>query len=276
MRRFRAKAVVYFGCLFLFVVLSSGCGDATLAPTLTPRPTPAILNVGVSSSAAAMIALVEDPYAAHNEQAHVNFVVGNNRTLFDDLAAGELDAIFVHHIIDGNQDWFNPVALDGVVVVTHPANGVQGLDLAQVQSIFSGQIGNWADAAGADLSVQTVGREQGADARIVFNRRVMAEQRLSIHTLVASDDEALLEAVAQTPGAAGYTMMSAVSGEVVPLSINGVAPSPQTTAAQEYPLTTPLYFVSREEPTGQLRAFLAWMQSEAGQTHLGEKFGPVS
>lgn len=277
MRQFRTRLAARLACLSLLLVLLAACaGGATPAPTLTPRPTPAILNVGVSSSAAAMIELVDGPYAAHNEQVYVNFVVGNNRTLFDDLAAGELDAIFVHHIIDGSQNWFNPVALDGVVVVSHPDNGIQDLDLARAQSIFSGQISNWADVGGADLPVQTVGREQGADARIIFNRRVMAEQRLSIHTLVESDEAALLETVAQTPGAAGYTMMSAVSGEVVTLSIDGVRPSPQTTATQEYPLTTPLYFVSGEEPTGELRAFLAWLQSEDGQANLSEKFGPVS
>ncbi|MBK9613744.1 hypothetical protein [Candidatus Amarobacter glycogenicus] len=48
------------------------------------------------------------------------------------------------------------------------------------------------------------------------------------------------------------------------LSIDGVAP-PRPHRRQTYPLAAPLCFVAPAEPQGELRVFLSWLQSEAGQ-----------
>ena len=77
--------------------------------------------------------------------------------------------------------------------------------------------------------------------------------------------------------------MGSIAGrhDVVAVTVEGVAPTPNQAGSQMYPLTAPLYFVSLEEPAGpaapgsELRAFLAWLQSPAGQNVIGEKFGRV-
>jgi ABC-type phosphate transport system substrate-binding protein len=104
----------------------------------------------------------------------------------------------------------------------------------------------------------------------------MAEQRISINALIQPDDGALLDAVAAEPQAIGYSMMaSATATDLNLLSIEGIAPTTSETASQTYPLTVPLYFVALAEPEGELRAFLAWLQSGNGQMVLGEKYGRV-
>jgi phosphate transport system substrate-binding protein len=90
-----------------------------------------------------------------------------------------------------------------------------------------------------------------------------------------SDNEQVIEAIADNPAAIGYSMMGAVDIRVKTLAIDGIMASLTTTADQSYPLTSPLYFVSAAEPTGDLRAFLAWLQSDEGQTVIGEKYGRV-
>lgn len=274
----RRKAGQFF--LLLPLLLAACTGEATPAPAPTQTPLPPILNVGLSNSATALANRVALPYADFSNGVTVNFVVGNNQTLFDDLEAGQLDAILVNHIPAGDDNWFNPVALDGLAIVVHPQNplAAQGasLSLSQIQAIFSGQMTNWADVGGDPLEILPVGRERGSDARLIFDRRVLAEQRMSINSAIEPDNEALLAAVAANPSAIGYTMRSAVGEDVSVLPVEGVMPSPETTATQEYALTTPLYFVSLQEPAGELRGFLAWLQSEAGQALLGEKFGRVS
>lgn len=274
----RRKAGQLF--LLLPLLLAACTGEATPAPAPTQTPLPPILNVGLSNSATALANRVALPYADFSNGVTVNFVVGNNQTLFDDLEAGQLDAILVNHIPAGDDNWFNPVALDGLAIVVHPQNplAAQGasLSLSQIQAIFSGQVTNWADVGGDPLEILPVGRERGSDARLIFDRRVLAEQRMSINSAIEPDNEALLAAVAANPSAIGYTMRSAVGEDVSVLPVEGVMPSPETTATQEYALTTPLYFVSLQEPAGELRGFLAWLQSEAGQALLGEKFGRVS
>jgi ABC-type phosphate transport system substrate-binding protein len=232
--------------------------------------------VGLSDNAAPLAQRWANAYASETERAHVNFVEGNNGALFDDLDDEELDAILVHHIPEGRGDyWFNPVALDGLVIVVHPDNPVASLAPEQVQRLFSGETGNWSAAGGPDLAVVPYGQEHGDGARTVFTRRVMGARPVSINTVIFSSSASLLEAIAGEPGAIGYTTLSALDGTAKAVAIEGIAPAPETTETQEYPLTVPLYFVAKGEPQGELRALLAWLQSANGQSIVSEKVGSV-
>lgn len=249
-----------------------------MAPS-PPATTPAseLLNVGISDNAQALADSWASAYNAETEQAHVNFVSGNNSALFSDLQAQHLDAILVHHIPEGAQDdvWFNPVALDGLVIVVHAENPVTSLTQAEIQRLFSGETDNWSAMGGPDLPVAPIGQERGDGARTVFTRRVMGARPVSINTVIQSDSASLLEAVASESGAIGYTMMSTIDDRVQPMAVDGIAPTPENAASQEYPLTAPLYFVSNDEPQGELRAFLAWLQGVEGQSIVSEKVGSV-
>lgn len=263
--------------LLLWLALGAalaGCAAETPPPpTLPAQPTPDLLLVGLSSSAAPVAALVSDQI--EGTQAAPSFITGSETALFADLDEGALDALLVHTLPPGSDYWYNPVALDGLAIVVHPDNAVRELTRAQVQSLFSGATGSWAGAGGPDLPVLPVGREPGAGARRLFIERIMAEQRPAINTLVQPDDEALLATVAAEPGAIGYTMIGALDAQVAAVAIEGVAPTPNNAGSQNYPLAVPLYFVSPEEPQGELRAFLAWLQSPGGQEVLGEKYGRI-
>ena len=244
-----------------------------------PPPTPVaptLLNVGLSDNAAALAEPWAMAYEAQTEQASVNFVEGNNVALFDDLEDEQLDAILVHHIAEGDTErWFNPVALDGLVIVVHPQNPITSLTQAQVQSLFSGETGSWAAVGGPDLAVAPFAQERGDGARTIFSRRIMGARPVSINTVIHSNNAALMEAIAAEPMAIGYTMMGALDDTVKPVAIDGIAPTPETAASQDYPLTVPLYFVAKQEPQGELRAFLAWLQSAEGQTTVSETVGSV-
>lgn len=260
--------------------LASCVGTERLVPP-PPATTPAttLLNVGISDNAEALAQAWTSAYESETERARVNFVAGNNSTLFSDLEDGQLDAILVHHIPEGaraeGERWINPVALDGLVVVVHPQNVISSLTQVQVQSLFSGETGNWTAMGGPDLAVAPFGQERGDGARTVFNRRVMGARPVSINTVIQSDSASLVEAVANEPGAIGYTMMSGLSDAVKVIAVDGIAPTPATAASQEYPLTVPLYFVSNGEPQGELRAFLAWLQGAEGQAIVSELVGSV-
>lgn len=267
-------------CCVLVILLAACSADERNTPP--PPPTdvpPALLNVGLSENAAALAPLWADGYAAETENASVNFVSGNNATLFEDLLAGQLDAVLVHHIPEtlqaGSDLWFNPVALDALLIVVHPQNVVTSLTSSQLRALFGGEIGNWAGVGGPDLVVTPLEQERGDGARTVFTRRVMGSTPVSINTIVQNDSASLLETVAAEPGAVGYTTLSAVDDSVQTVIVDGVAPAPATAATQDYPLTVPLYFVSIGEPQGAMRDFLAWLQSDEGQAIVSEKVGTV-
>lgn len=264
------------GWLLLFLITAACQTQPAPPPAITPSSPPAIPRIGLSSSAAALAELAAAPYAAQTNRAGPQFIPANNAALLTDLMAGQMDAVLVHHIPAGSPGWFNPVALDGLVIVVHPDNPVDNLSLGEVQALFNGRITNWSALGGPDQPVSLISREPGAGTRAILQQRVLAEQRISINARIQPDNAALLAAVAADPSAIGYSMMgTAVTADVIMLSIDDIAPTPATTADQSYPLTAPLYFLSPIEPQGELRAFLAWLQSDAGQVVIGERYGRV-
>lgn len=263
--------------------LAAGCST----PPPVPPPTVTVasaetLTIGLTGSAADLAGLITFAPPATS----VRYVTNNSEALFADLAAGRVDALLAHHLPTGGERaepyWFNPVALDGVVIIVHPDNPVTALTRGEIQAIFSGRFTNWSQVGGPDAPIAAVVRERGAGTRAVFNQRIMAEQRVTINAVVQPTNEAVITHVAAQPGAIGYTMLGAIPRASADLSrfvrmvaVDGIAPGPLTTADQSYPLTVPLYFVDSAEPTGPARALLAWLQSGDGQAALGVRYGRV-
>lgn len=238
---------------------------------MSPSASPTTLHIGLDESAAALASLIT------NAPVHVQFVISNNSTLLADLETGQVDAILTHVIPPEETRWFNPVALDGLSLIVHPDNPVTELSLSEVQAIFSGKLGNWSAVGGTDNPITLVGRERGSGVRALFNERVMGSQRLAITALVEVAQAEVVGQVANDRTAIGYVMMDRVEDGVRPLILDGYAPTPTHTASQNYPLTVPLYFLAptTEEPQGELRAFLAWLQSTETQEILGQTWGRV-
>lgn len=255
--------------LIFLLLLLPACQPAPLPPPeVSVEPTPAVLRIGVADTAVSLLALTDHP------DFLLQTVTANTSALYTDLAAGNLDALLVHTILEEERVWFNPVAVDGLVLVVHPDNPLTSLGRGEVQAIFNGRITNWAELGGPDLPITLVIREHGSGARTLFTQRIMAEQRVQINALLVTGDTAVQELVAADPGAIGYTMMGAVQG-VKALALDGIPALPNIASAQAYPLSVPLYFVAAAEPQGTLRAWLSWLQSVDGQAIIGERYGRV-
>ncbi len=259
----------------LLTALLVACRPATAPPPPppTPSPAPSAPRVGLDDSLAP---LGELSLAAYPDSDGLpQLVPGNAEALSSDLRAGLLDGLLQYTVPDAPEIWFTPVAVDGLVVFVHPDNSVHELTLSQVQAIYAGRLTNWSTVGGVDRPIALFGREERAGPRLLFRERVMAEQRVAITAQIQGSERAMKAAVAADPGAIGYGMMGDAGPNVATLLLEGVAANPTMTTSQTYPLSAPVYFVSLGEPTGLLRAWLAWLQSDAGQAALGGRYGRV-
>lgn len=98
------------------------------------------------------------------------------------------------------------LAVDGLVVVTHPDLTLPQLTLAQVSRIYSGEITNWSLVGGPDQSITVLAREAGSDENAIFDAAIFEEpqQHFKREAIVLGASQELKATLAVTPFSIGY------------------------------------------------------------------------
>jgi len=156
--------------------------------------------------------------------------------------------------------WFaTPLGSEPIVFAVHPSNPVLNLSLTQLARIFRGQSLNWAEFGGPDLEILPVIPLRGDELREALAADLLENLRFTSGARLGPSPEATLTLVQRTPGAIGILPLSAASGGVSLLLVEGVAPS---VADKRYPLQVEILGFAPQEPGGVVREWLAWLQAE--------------
>lgn len=173
------------------------------------------------------------------------------------------------------------LARDGIAIVVRPGNAVNALTKAQVRGIFGGAITNWKDVGGPDHAITVVVREAGSGTRTAFDEMVMAKpepaQGIVNTTIQQNSNGGVKQIVGGDSYAIGFISFGYVDSSVKALSIDGVEATAENAKDGTYPIVRPLYFLTREEPTGLVKDFIDFCLGEEGQAIVaGEGYVSVS
>ncbi len=185
----------------------------------------------------------------------------------------------VEHIIAG----------DAIAVVLHPSNPVDGLSIAQLSAIFTGQITNWHQVGGEDRPIVLLSRESNSGTHVYFLERVVREgiknddRLFSPDTLLMPSSEGISNEIRQNPNAIGYDGLGYVTHDQKMLCVIDkpggpcVSPAVETVQDGTYPIARPLFMYTAGEPTGAMREYLDWILDPEGQALVRELgFVPLS
>lgn len=160
-------------------------------------------------------------------------------------------------------DWFvTPLGWEGVVLAVHPENRVRSLELEQLRAIFSGQIWNWEELGGSATEIEPVIPLPGDELRDYLGQALMDGHPFSSAALLGPTPELTVSMVAERPGAIGILPLTAVDGQVRALLVEGAPPQASSVASGAYPLRVELLAYAPGEPSGQVREWLVWLQSQ--------------
>ena len=256
--------------VILALILLAGCG-----PTPVVTRTPVTLNLAVSSAMEPLIADLTTAYRATHP--HVTFDVHhlNSAQAMQALWSGDVDLAAISWLTDTESVWLTPVAMDGVAVVVHPSNPIKNLSLQQLRDVFRGRAAEWPDVGGPPGEIAVASRESGSGTRARFEDTVMEGRSVTVNAIALSSERAMLDYVGSVTTSIGYVSSGCLTGTVKTISVEGVPLTQATVTDRRYPLSRPLLFVTPEEPQGELRAFVAWVLSNEGQTIVGTKYGRV-
>lgn len=260
-----------FIALVLFFLLS-GCN-----PTATPPPEPVFIRIAGSTSMRPL--LVELAYAYKEQQPNITFdIQGGGSALGYQLAkTQQIEIGMISGPVDAlsNEVRLIPVARDAIAVVLHPQNKLAELLLQDIADIFSGRHLNWQAIDGIAAPIQVVSREGGSGTRAVFEAAVMDDRAVTLTAVVLPSSQAVVDFVAQNPGAIGYVSAAFVDDRVYAAPINGVAPTPETLAGRSYAITRDLALVTAAAENTHVNAFIEFVLSPAGQAIVAKQWGTV-
>ena len=202
------------------------------------------------------------------------------------LAASPADSVKSEYREQGFQYESARIASDALVFVVNADNPLDSLTVEQIQRIYTGEITNWKELGGDDVEIIPFQRNAEAGSQTGMKNLVMKDLPLMEppKDYVIESMVGLMEAVRSfdgSAGAIGYSVyyyandMRMAEGLKI-LSVNGVAPEPESIASEEYPFIASYYTTIRadEAEDSPARIRYNWLQSEEGHA-LIETMGYV-
>ena len=157
---------------------------------------------------------------------------------------------------------------DGISIILHPQNPVNGLTLQQVRDIYNGSITNWKELGWIDRKIDAVTREEGSGTRSAFEELVMKKKEIDDGIMVQDSNGSVKEVVATDPYAMGYISLGLLDEKVKPVAIDGVAPSIKSIKAGRYKIVRPFLYVTNGELEPYAKEFVDFILSRDGQKIL--------
>lgn len=175
-----------------------------------------------------------------------------------DAGAGNMVSPSQEHIL----------AIDSLVVITHPENNVDALTMEQLRGIYSGEITNWSEVGGADMLITVVGQADGSGTRAVFEERIFGDAPavISADALISESASVTSETVNSDAGAIGVVGYAFQRGAKPLTVVNecGIEMKPDAFSArtEEYALQRRLYLYNRADTLDEATAsFLQYATS---------------
>ncbi len=170
------------------------------------------------------------------------------------------------------------IGYDALAVYVHKDNPLEQISLEQLAEIYgeNGKITKWSQLGvkvpGAADEIVRVSRQSNSGTYVYFREAVLGKGRdfkLGSRDMHGSKD--CVELISRTPAAIGYSGMGYATPGVKALKIaakagaTAVAPTVATALDHTYPIARPLLMYTIGEPAGEVKKYLDWIHSEAGQ-----------
>lgn len=160
-----------------------------------------------------------------------------------------------------------------VVMAVHKDAQVGNLTSEQICSIYAGEITNWSELGGADLSIVPLSRPfEEVDAEVVLEH-IPCFSKIELDSSVQFEERSgqMARALEATSGSIGMTTMTRVNqseGTFRAIAIDAVSPAIENINAGRYQMLRNSYLVVKKERASAIDAFLSYVKSDLGKQVL--------
>jgi phosphate transport system substrate-binding protein len=168
------------------------------------------------------------------------------------------------------------VGFDAMAIYVHKDNPVEELSIEQLAAIYGedGNVDKWSQLGikidGQDEIVR-VSRQNSSGTYFFFREEVLNKKDFKLGSTDMSGSKDVVELVARTPGAIGYSGMGYKTDDVKFVKIKKTAdgqaymPTLENVVAEKYSLARPLHMYTLGQPIDHVKAYMEWIFSPDGQ-----------
>lgn len=182
------------------------------------------------------------------------------------------------------------VGFDALAVFVHPDNPLKSISLAQLAGIYGegGPLVRWSQL-GAQVpgcpsdEIILVSRQNNSGTYSYFAEAVLQKQDFKLGTRDMHGSKDVVDLVAHTPCAIGYSGLAYSVPEVAMLCVSKedgrpcVPPNLANARNQSYPIARPLFMYTDGEPKPEAKKYLEWIMSDQGQCVIyGKGYAPAT
>ena len=171
------------------------------------------------------------------------------------------------------------IAMDGLSVIVNKRNPIDKLTVAEIGSIFKGDVTNWKEVGGPDMPITLYGRQSNSGTFVFFMEAVLKGDYSQKMNRMNGNAQ-IVEAIKQDVSAIGYVGVGYVKNETgltvlnVALRKGGDYASPLSESdvkSGKYPITRPLNQYVNGTPAGKVKDFINFELSVEGQKIVEEE-----
>jgi phosphate transport system substrate-binding protein len=175
------------------------------------------------------------------------------------------------------------VGHDALAVYVHKDNPLSEISLDRLAQVFveGGTITRWSQIGvtipgAADDTIVRVSRQSSSGTYEFFREHVLARKDFRLGSRDLNGSKEVVELVGATPTAIGYSGMGYATPAVKVLKLStrpgapAIPPSVESVIDKSYPLARSLQIYALGEPQGEVKKYVDWILSDAGQRILAE------
>jgi phosphate transport system substrate-binding protein len=248
-----------------------------------------MVQVKGSDTMVNLVQILAEEYMARNPGAALAVLGGGSGTGITGLINGTCD------IANHSREWkpkeidlawekgvkprFFAIAIDGLSVIVNESNTLDRLTMAQVGSLYKGEIRNWKLLGGPDVPVSLYGRQSNSGTYAFMQEHVLGNKNYSPDVKEMNGNAQIIEGILRDAGGVGYVGVGYLydkDGKLrkglkvldISKTPDGQAFSPldkKAVDSGDYPVSRPLYQAVNGKPGPALASFLAFETGPEGQ-----------
>lgn len=156
------------------------------------------------------------------------------------------------------------IAKDALTIYVNKKNPVNNISINDLKQIYTGRITSWQDAGGDNLQILPIIRNPNSGTHIYFKEHVLEGEEYFSGVQAEATTMDVIDAIESSSAAIGYTGI-VNTDDVKALNVEGIAPSEENARNDKYPITRYLHFFTTNTPRGEVKRFIDWALTPAGQ-----------